>query len=366
MRFGNIIRKYSNIFGLRSPFIAEKAASRPWRDGFHPVRVFRSRSRPASAHRRGLTWKPTLQKSALSSGGTPSTASAFPIPAGVEAGPPEFHIPTLGEGRVPPRPTPSRIMPPQYAHFPLIGPTLGSCNQTRPDRIGAHVGPLFTVAFAAPQLPVPIIPLPNQGRSAWHGRRGSRPSKNNIRGGPGSTRAVRSAKRSKPFSHPDHQAFPIGHPFGQGRIIATSRRAKEMHVVRHDHVAPDPPIARGCPGGEECLVHMRVGQNRATILRANRHEHQHRLESGFDGGMMRGSMAGRAFAVSHGSEFRISALWSDGFHPVRPSDPGRHGSRPSKTRAPPSVRPWASRGSARRTAPLAPARPTAPPHGSPC
>ena len=217
-----------------------------WRDAFHGVR-FSIPIRPA--------WKRALQES------------------------------------VPPCPFPSDIMPPQFAHVPLIGPILGPCNPTRPDRIGAHIGPLFTVAFPAAQLPVPIIPLPNQGRSVWSGRRGSRRSKtrggigatrsmqNRRRGGPGSTRAVRSAKRSKPFSHPDHQAFPIGHPFGQRGIIVTSRRAKQMHVVRHDHVTPNPPIARVCPGGEERLVHTRIGQNRAAILRADRHEHQDRLVS---------------------------------------------------------------------------------------
>lgn len=229
MRFRNIIRKYSDIFGLRSPFIAENgSASRSWMDGFHPVRI-------------------------SASGGTGSTPSDFPVPVGVEAGPPksfphccllEERLPRRPlfrsqpawkpalqnsisrplEGRVPPRPFPSRIMPPQFAHFPLIGPILGSINQTRPDRIGAHISPLFTVAFAAAQLAVPIIPLPNQSRSIFpHGETGSTRSVR-IRplGWTGSTRSFRSgrrgsrpsSKRSEPFPLPNHQAFPIGHPFG--------------------------------------------------------------------------------------------------------------------------------------------------------
>ena len=237
-------------------------------------------------------------------------------------------------------------MPTQFAHFPLKGPILGAFNQTRPDRIRAHVGPFFAAAFSAAQLPVPIIPLPNQSRSIFphggtgstrsfrSGRRESRLSRNNIFGGLGSTRAVRSGKRSESFFLPNHQAFPIGHPFGQRGIVEASRRAKEMHVVRHDYIAPDPPIARVCPSGEEHRVHMRIGQNRAAILRADRHEHQDRLVPQFNDRLMRGSMAGGAFAVSHGSEFRISAFWRNAFHGVRVPIP-----IPARVEAGPSRKP---------------------------
>ena len=114
------------------------------------------------------------------------------------------------------------------------------------DGVFADVFPFFGIVFAAPEAGVPEIGLPSPC---------------------GIGRVTRD------------MAFPEADPLVElGLDVAGS--AKEMHMVRHQYIAPDKPSVGGLPRVEEQCVCGGRGYPRMPFLRADGEEHNRRLGKG--------------------------------------------------------------------------------------
>ena len=230
----------------------------------------------------------------------------------------------------------SSIVPHQDIHFPLPGPGFGLRDETRSDRVSAHVLPLLGIAFAAPQLTVPAIALPQFAIF------GVRPASGRDR-------------------------FPVCDPLLHGWVLDDSRGAEHMDMVGHDDIPANDPLIRLRPGVFERGDTFASRQYGFTILCADGdmdddrpvferdHRHMgrsgpawHRIHHGPVGGTgsvpsarptRRSALQGRPFrgrgAFVCAGVFRFRLLCHD-VHPLEgraPSRPGgRHGGRPSSPR----------------------------------
>ena len=107
--------------------------------------------------------------------------------------------------------------PRENVQFPLIWPIFRSLCQTSANGIFNDVLPLFLIAFTPSKLGVPKVTLPNW-KPFWAGR------------------------------IPCDVGFPKTYPFRERLDGQNSRRAKQMNVIRHNHVTADKPRRVRRPG----------------------------------------------------------------------------------------------------------------------
>ncbi len=131
--------------------------------------------------------------------------------------------------------------PPQLRDLPLKRPILGPLHQPMPHRIRPRVFPLRRIAFAPPQLRIPMPTLPNRFTQL-----------------------------------PRHQRLPVAHP--PSRIVQPRhpRPAKQVKMLRQNHVFPHPPLPGSHPSLAKHPVHFRRSQHPLPPLRANRQKHNDR------------------------------------------------------------------------------------------
>lgn len=156
------------------------------------------------------------------------------------------------------------IVPLQAMEFALVGPIFHPGDQTLSHRIVANILPLRGVTLLPAQLGVPKIPLPE-----------------------GQSRKLAG-----------HSVFPECHPTTQRRRRPAARRAKKMHVIRHDHITSHPPMVRILPVLQKRVAHLHRGQHRLASLRADCHKNQDRTKSDLRRLKMSRSMS--AWLVGHG------------------------------------------------------------------
>jgi len=103
---------------------------------------------------------------------------------------------------------PNKASPSQLVQFALIGPIIRVSYIAVTHRIIPHVFPFLAVAFAAPQLAIPMVTLPNL------------------------TLFADQTCRAR---------FPKTHPTFKRRGIDAIRCTEKVHMIRHDNVAPNEP-----------------------------------------------------------------------------------------------------------------------------
>ena len=128
--------------------------------------------------------------------------------------------PALRTGRVrnPGMRTRSSIVPAKVEDLPAVGPVLPILHKTSPHWIGIHVSHALMVILCRTNLPVPEVLLPD----------GKRP-------------AFRPSARHRRFDRLD--------PILEFRRRIPARRAKQMHMIRHQHVMTDLPVIPRTPNG---------------------------------------------------------------------------------------------------------------------
>lgn len=126
-----------------------------------------------------------------------------------------------------------------------VGPCFRRGCETRADRVLAHIGPLFGIAFTRTQDVIEKAGLPERS---------------------GTTERSEDALR-RPL-------FPSLHEVGQGLCLGRGR-AEEVHVIGHDHVAANQPAVTffgGLPLGAEQGVNRIGCEERFAVSRASREE----------------------------------------------------------------------------------------------
>ncbi len=124
----------------------------------------------------------------------------------------------------------------------LIRPIFRTAYQSRAHRIFPHVGPFFGIMPSGPDLRIPKIRQP-YFLFPPHG------------------------------SGPGDQSLPIFHPRTKRGGRRRTGRGKQMDMVRHNHVATDPPESRLDPRLPQGLVDLIRIENRQTHLRRSRQEY---------------------------------------------------------------------------------------------
>ena len=120
----------------------------------------------------------------------------------------------------------------------MVGPVGGFLDELGADGVFNHILPFVVVAFASAELGVPEIRLPDGG-----------------------VLAIGPVARGV--------GFPEGDPARQGHRRVLARGAKQVQVVRHEHIAANEPGIGGGPGLAECAVNGVAGEDAFFVFRAD-------------------------------------------------------------------------------------------------
>ena len=152
-----------------------------------------------------------------------------------------------------------RGLPAEFVDLALVGPVVGVGAVAVAHGVLADIIPFLAVTFAASQLAVPEMALPERCGCFDQGM---------------------------PLAA--DCAFPIPDPGCQWRFVFRSRGTKEMQMVGQYDIAPDtPPLGIGPNLAQEC-VHDLCGQVRLPVFRAKGDENNHGVPCPAAHGQMNG------------------------------------------------------------------------------
>ena len=178
-----------------------------------------------------------------------------------------------------PEPPETRALPPQRMNLPLERPCVGIGVQPRAHGILPHVQPLPVILIPVTHLRIPKISLPpprNGLRSTpiprhWHWRA-----------------SVPTSRTRQPHRH---ASFKIPPPLPHRNRRKPSRRTKQMHMIRHDHIPPHQPRIRIAACATKRRMKPLQRQKVPARLHGQRHEQDDRTVIALDRRRMRQMLA---------------------------------------------------------------------------
>ena len=135
----------------------------------------------------------------------------------------------------------SFVVPHERVQFALVRPSCLVRGQSRPNRIPKDVFPFLGVAFAASELAVPAVALPDF-----------------------------AILRMRPAGC--GQRLPVRSPFLDRWVWRSPRSAENVNVIGHDDITSDHPTVGLAPCGFQEIVDSRARQDGLTILCAYGHQ----------------------------------------------------------------------------------------------